>query len=583
MAEKYLTDKELEDILARSDDSDQEYEPLSSDGELSDTENLQFPDQSVADIQTYILDTSQQNLNVMEIDDSSSRIEQEDPLHDRFDWSTKEFSPDVYEFDDSTSGSKIQGTSALDFFEYFFTPDIMKLTAEEINRYYDFLCRNDVSEFSRMARWKPVEFKELYCFLATALLMPHTQKLQINNYWSTDPFISTPIFQRLMKRDRFLLILKLLHFTDNDHVPVEKDSLLKIRVIVDHLRNRFKEGFVPSQNLCIDESLMLFRGRVFFRQYIPSKRHRFGVKFFLLCDCETGYILDFLIYTGATTDVKDFTDRYDIGKTGSIVLTLLEPYVEKGHTLYVDNWYTSPNLFDTLHKMKTNACGTVKTSRKNMPKITTKLSSGEFTYRACEKLLTVRYKDKREVNMLSSSHAPDVKCIGRKRDTGRQVFKPTCIVDYNTYMGAVDQTDMLLSSIECVRKSNKWYKKVYFHLLDMAVLNSYQMYKTTSSNYVSIEKFHLNLVKQIIEKYHVPLTRTGGGRPRMENDGALRLSERHFPSFVPPTERKQKPTKRCVVCSKHSKRAESRYMCSVCGVALCVVPCFETYHTKKIF
>lgn len=583
MSKKYLTDKELEDILARSDDSDQEYEPLSSDDELSDAENLQNQHESVADIQSYILDTSQQNLNMMEIDSSSSSEHEEPPPQGRFDWSTDEFSPDVHEFDESSSGCKIQGTSALNFFEYFFTSDIMKLTADEINRYYNFLCRNDVPEFSRMTRWKPVDFKELYCFLATALLMPHTKKQQISNYWSTDPYISTPIFQRLMKRDRFLLILKLLHFTDNDYVPVEKDSLIKIRVIVDHLRERFKEGFVPSQNICIDQSLMLFRGRVFFRQYIPSKRHRFGVKFFLLCDCDTGYILDFLIYTGATTDIKDFTDRYDIGKTGSIVLTLLEPYVEKGHMLYVDNWYTSPNLFDTLHKMKTNACGTVKSTRKNMPKITTKLSSGEFTYRSCKKLLAVRYKDKREVNMLSSSHTPDVKSVGTDRATGRQIFKPTCIVDYNTYMGAVDQSDMLLSSVKCVRKSKKWYKKVYFHLLDMAVLNSYQMYKTTTPNYVSIETFHLRLVKELIDKYHIPLTRTGGGRPRLEDAGDLRLTERHFPSYVPPTERKQKPTKRCVVCAKHSKRAESRYMCSVCGVALCVVPCFKKYHTMKIF
>ncbi|KAG5871303.1 hypothetical protein JTB14_030425 [Gonioctena quinquepunctata] len=155
MTKKMLTDKELEEILARSDDSDQEYEPLSSDDELSDTENLQNQHESVADVQSYILDTSQQN-DVMEIDDSSSSIKQEElPSQGRFDWSTKEFSPDVYEFDEFSSGCKIQGTSALEFFEYFFTPDIMKLTAaaEEINRYYEFLCRNDVPEFSRMARW----------------------------------------------------------------------------------------------------------------------------------------------------------------------------------------------------------------------------------------------------------------------------------------------------------------------------------------------------------------------------------------------------------------------------------------------
>lgn len=547
---------------------------------------LQNENDTIDDIGAYILGTNEQNMDRMEaelINGNEGEVREVPPARYIFDWSTEDFSPDIHVFDESSSGCKVEGTSPLDFFEYFFTPDIMKQIANETNKYFNFLNRNDVQEFSRMKRWKPVDFKEMYCFFATALLMPHNKKQKLNNYWSTDEYISTPIYSKLMKRDRFLIILKLIHFSDNDNVPIEKDSLLKIRAIVDHLRNKFKEGFVPNKNLCIDESLMLFRGRIFFKQYIPSKRHRFGIKLFLLCDCDTGYILDFIIYTGATSDIKDFTDRYDIGKSGSIVMSLLEPYVEKGHMLYIDNWYTSPNLLETLHKKRTNACGTVKSTRKNMPKINEKLSKGEFTYRSCEKLLAVRYKDKREVNMLSSSHIPDMKSVGLDWKTGRQILKPSCIADYNSYMGAVDQSDMLLSSIECVRKNQKWYKKVFFHLLDMAVLNSYQMFKTTTTSYISIEKFHLQLVKEVINKYRTPLSRTGGGRPIAEDNNELRLSERHFPSSVPATEKKMKPTKRCVVCSKHKRRAESRFMCSSCNVALCVVPCFETYHTKKNF
>ncbi|KAJ8935655.1 hypothetical protein NQ314_012704 [Rhamnusium bicolor] len=232
--------------------------------------------------------------------------------------------------------------------------------------------------------------------------------------------------------------------------------------------------------------------------------------------------------------------------------------------------------------MKSNACGTVKSNRKNIPKITEKLSGGEFTYRCREKLLAIRYKDKREVNMLLSSHQPDVNSVGRNRKTGHQILKPSCIVDYNSYMGAVDQSDMLLSSIECVRKSKKWYKKVYFHLLDMAILNSYQCFKTTTTSYVSIEHFHLQLVKEIIGKYHTPLSRTGGGRPIAEDNNELRLTERHFASYVPATENIMRPTKRCVVCAKHNKRAESCFMCSTCNVALCIIPCFDDFFQNNM-
>ena len=504
-----------------------------------------------------------------------------------FVWTTKTFDPKIHEFDSTNCGCKIEGTvenSALKYFEFFFTQELVELIATETNKYYGYLESQGHSEHSRIKRWRPVEYKEMYSYFAVALLMPHVRKNKLNSYWSNDEFIITPIFSRLMKRDRFLLITKLLHFTDNNApLPEAKDSLQKVRVIVDHLKNKFKEAFCPFKNLCIDESLLLFRGRVFFRQYIPSKRHRFGVKFFLLCDCDTGYILDFIVYTGATTNVKEF-ERADIGKSGNIVMTLLEPYLEKGHTLFVDNWYTSPNLFDSLYRSKTTACGTVKKTRKNMPKFTEKLQKGEFTYRSNENLLAVRWQDKREVNMLSSCHKPHVEETGKtNRQTGRTIIKPSCIVDYNQNMGAVDKSDMLLSSVECVRKSMKWYKKVFFHLLDCTVLNAYQLYKCNTVHYVSIEDFHLKLIKEIIAKYHTPVSTRTVGRRVLDENSELRLTERHFANFIPSTAQKKSTTKRCVICTKNKRRRESRYMCPTCNVPLCIVPCFEIFHTKKHF
>lgn len=53
--------------------------------------------------------------------------------------------------------------------------------------------------------------------------------------------------------------------------------------------------------MCSDESLMLWRGRLSFRQYMPQKRQKFGSKIFIICDVESGYILDFILYTGANT------------------------------------------------------------------------------------------------------------------------------------------------------------------------------------------------------------------------------------------------------------------------------------------
>ena len=55
--------------------------------------------------------------------------------------------------------------------------------------------------------------------------------------------------------------------------------------------------------------------------------------------------------------------------------------------------------------------------------------------------------------------------------TGERKIKPDCVLDYNLKMGAVDKADMINSFVECTRKTNKWYKKIFFHLIDTAVLN----------------------------------------------------------------------------------------------------------------
>jgi hypothetical protein len=241
----------------------------------------------------------------------------------------------------------------------------MQEISSETNKYYQFVTdKIPPSAGSRLQKWRDTTIEELYVFLAVTMLMVRIKKLTILDYWSTDPLLATPQFSDFMSRDRYLLLLRLLHFSDNNNQP-EGDRLYKIKPITDHLRTKFSEVFIPFQNLCIDESLTLFKGRLSFIQYIPSTRHRFGIKIFVICDCETRYVLDFIVYTGATTEIVP--DR-KFGVSGAVVMTLMEKYLQKGHTLWLDNWYSSPQLYDHLNTNKTNTCGTVRKNRKEMPK-----------------------------------------------------------------------------------------------------------------------------------------------------------------------------------------------------------------------
>lgn len=98
----------------------------------------------------------------------------------------------------------------------------------------------------------------------------------------------------------------MLHFSQNeDQVP--RDRLVKVHMPLQEITKNFKEAMIPFENLAIDESLVLWKGRLSFKQFIKTKRHRFGIKIFVLCDVETDFILDIILYTGSTTEYKKLT------------------------------------------------------------------------------------------------------------------------------------------------------------------------------------------------------------------------------------------------------------------------------------
>ena len=90
---------------------------------------------------------------------------------------------------------------------------------------------------------------------------------------------------------------------------------------------------------------MLYKGRLKFKQYIPSKHNRFGVKTYVLYDCTTGFVLDFIIYVGEGTAI---VHEKNLGASGSIVWALMNSYLDRGHILYVNKWYSSLILFQQL-------------------------------------------------------------------------------------------------------------------------------------------------------------------------------------------------------------------------------------------
>lgn len=139
-----------------------------------------------------------------------------------------------------------------------------------------------------------------------------------------------------------------------------------------------------------------------FIQYIPAKPVKWGVKVWVLCDSVNGYICTFDVYTGNDPPAVLLCMPMD-----SIVMKLVQSYLKKGHVIYTDNCYSSPQLFEDLLKEGTYASGTVRTNRKHFPEFLKlqrgdKLDRGSHKFAYYKSTTVVRWSDNRDVFALST-------------------------------------------------------------------------------------------------------------------------------------------------------------------------------------
>ena len=197
----------------------------------------------------------------------------------------------------------------------------------------------------------------------------------------------------------FYEIQRYLHFNDNT-LAVNKDhscyKLFKIRPILDIVDETFRLHYSPATNVSIDEQMIGTKARLSFIQYLPKKPKKWGVKVWVLADASNGYVPAFEVYTGASETVEH-------GLAYGVVMRLMEGYLDCGRRLYVDNFYTSPCLFQDLTR-ETLACGTVRANRCGLPERTDHLKRGEVVFMKRGDLTFVHWMDKRDVFCLSTFH-----------------------------------------------------------------------------------------------------------------------------------------------------------------------------------
>ena len=274
-----------------------------------------------------------------------------------------------------------------------------------------------------------------------------------HDYWAAETTYAK--IADIMSHNRFEQIKHFIHCNNNLEAPQPlTDVLYNVRPIITHLQNIFK-SFKPKEFICIDEQVVLFKGRLCIKQYNPNKPKKWGYKLYVLCDDE-GFVHNFEVHI---RKIAVCPNQPDIGAFENIVLTLLQNVErQNGHKVFTDNWYTGIPLALSLAKEGMLLTGTIRPNRLSNCKMASNKElkdQGQGSYEMKEvsvdsvKLLAIKWIDNQSVTVLSLFDSVEPMKTVKRYDTKEKKFIEVqflaAIANYNKHMGGVDLLDAFLS------------------------------------------------------------------------------------------------------------------------------------------
>lgn len=437
-----------------------------------------------------------------------------------------------------------------------------------------------VCESNRYAHQKGRTFEttneEIMAFLGINYIMSINKLPSLEDYWSTDRCIGNEKIRNVMTRTRFQLILQNLHFNDNEKDD-KTDKTYKIKPIIDHLNNQFSKSLSNSPTQSVDEHMCKFKGRSSMKQYIKNKPIKWGFKYWYRCDSKTGYLYEFELYRGR----KESTE---INLGASVVLKLCEELKNTYCFVFFDNFFNGPLLIKRLHENGIYGLGTVRSDRKHMPQMKKdkEMKRGDFQCKFSNDIVCIKWFDNKSVMLLGSNFEEVTSTSSVQRRLKGSASKinvdcPNAIKLYNNNMGGVDLMDQLKSAYQLDRRAKlRFYLRLFFDLFDVALVNSYIIYKIIGKNDLTLKEYKLCIADKLIgtfvsRKLSHPLHRPSK-RSRVQKPGPS--APLHLPVFL-------EKRRRCKKCSEEGKENRTFSACSLCEVALCLQKernCFTDYH-----
>ncbi|XP_036340519.1 piggyBac transposable element-derived protein 3-like [Rhagoletis pomonella] len=257
-----------------------------------------------------------------------------------------------------------------------------------------------------------------------------------------------------MPRARFEQILRYMHVSDNTLLDPQ-DKFTKIRPLWDNLNERWMRYSPRYVEVSIDESMIPYYGHHSTKQHIHGKPIRFGYKVWCMAT-RLGYLIQAEHYQGASAG----NTNPDLGVGGSVVTNLVSKLPDgfKVH-VYMDNFLTSLRLLTALKQSGHQGTGTIRANRvekaplESLQSMKSK-SRGSYHQITDEKsyITLIRYNDNNVVTVASSCEGVAPMGSAQRWSSNQKrkiaIQQPSCIQQYNRYMGGTDRLDQ---NVGCYR------------------------------------------------------------------------------------------------------------------------------------
>ena len=215
---------------------------------------------------------------------------------------------------------------------------------------------------------------------------------------------------------------------------------------------------------------------------------------------------------------------------------------------------------------------------------------------------STRWYDNKAVTLLStftaSEPVSEVYRWNRQNSCYQNVPCPHVVSVYNKHMGGVDLIDSLIG-LYCIKiRSKKWYHRLFFHLLDMTIVNAWLLYRraivetaqvSSSEKVLSLHEFKASVAASLCRSGLTTAAITKRGRPAA-NEPLAPLSNKRTTIHAPDNDTRfgglhpyPTVTTQKLRCRQKKCTGQSRVACSKCAVHLCLhgnKNCFIAFHTS---